>query len=467
MKLIVWGTGNLYQRYKAFFSRFELLKLCDNNLSKKGTYLDGVEIISPLQLKKYKFDYVIIMTYAVEEVCHQAEDLGIPTNKIMLYSQLWCLRESEICVHSRNTIISFEDWIVHNRKSILLISHNFCYTGVPVALKNMANVLRRMGYSVLIAAMTGGSFVKELLLEKIDYMDDLEMGYQTKYFESMLQQFLAVVIGSFDLYKMAAVIQRVKTPVIWWVHETHERYYAGKEWLPQRDGLKFYAGGNRVKKVFTSYYGGMEIQKLQYCIPDIQRNVPKKREDVSMVVAVIGTVDERKAQDIFLEAVIRMPECYRSKMKVVLLGKMDENNELFTKKIMKQKCMLNHLKWIPELTQIELEEFYSNIDVLVCPSRDDPMPIVVTQAMMHEKVCIVSENVGQAEFIEQQKNGFVFSNEGIEELSKILMWLLDNRDQCALIGKLSRNIYQEEFSEEVMRNRLSGILEELHITEDT
>ena len=467
MKLIVWGTGNLYRKYKEILSQFELTKLCDNSLDKIGGFLDGVEIIAPSQLKKYDFDYIVVMTYATEEVCHQIESLEISADKVILYSQLWCLKEGDICVHCGNKTMGFDNWIIQNPNSILLISDNFSYTGVPVAIKNMANVLRRMGYSVLIAAMEGGTFERELLFEMIDYIDDLELGYQTEYFKNMLQQFIAIVVGTFDLYRIAETILCIKTPTIWWVHETYEMYYMGKEKVPQRVGLKFFAGGNRVKKIFTAHYRECDMQKLQYCIPDFNRKIFPRKKDVRMVVSVIGTVIERKAQDILLEALVRMPEDYRNKLKVIFVGKIDESDDIFVKRIMQQKSHMDNLEWILEMTQERLDEFYSHIDVLVCPSRDDPMPIVVTQAMMHEKICIVSENVGQAEFIEQQKNGFVFPNENAEILKEILIWLLENRDQCAAIGKASRKIYEEEFSEKVMEKNLNRILSELFFMRDT
>lgn len=467
MKLIVWGTGNLYQKYRVFLSQFKILRFCDNNPDQTGRILDGVEVIFPLELMKYDFDYLVIMSYATEGICQQIEELGISADKVILYSQLWYLKkDSSICIHSVDGEIGFDDWIENNQNSILLISHIFNYTGIPVALKNMANVLRRMGYSVLMAAMSRGTFVRELQLDKFDYIDDLEMGFQTRYFEDMLQQFRAVVVGSFALYKLSGMIERVKTPTIWWIHETHEMYYAGKEKLIQRDGLRFFAGGNRVKRVFNSHYTETEIQTLQYCIPDFRAGMVQKKENEKLTIAVIGSVDERKAQDILLEAVIGMSEAYRNRLQIIFIGILDKSNVPYVNRITELSGLLNNLEWIPEMTQEKLEEFYPCIDILVCPSRDDPMPIVVAQAMMHERVCVISENVGQAEFIVQWKNGFVFPNEDISTLKGILIWLLDNREQCVMLGKASRKIYEEEFSEEIMEKRLKKVLEELHITKD-
>lgn len=467
MRLIVWGTGNVYKRYKKYLCGFEIVKLCDSNPDKKGRSLDGIEIIAPEQIMEYESDYVLVMAYAENEICRQAKALGIAAKKIITYSQFWQLKREDFgLIHSGNKRMCFQEWLLCNSNCILVISHNFSYTGVPVALKNMTMVLREMGYSVLMAAMTNGSFVKELQLEKIDYIEDLELGYQSEYFKKILREFRGVVIGTFYLYKIGEVIKNANVPTIWWVHETHEKYYIGKGELPKSQHIKFFAVANRVISVFREHYSGCEIQKLHYCIPDTYKKKSRKVDDAKMVAAVIGSIDSRKAQDIFLEAVIHMPPDYRKRLQIILVGQMTENEDTYIEKIKEQKGKLAGLLWIPELTQEEITELYSKIDILVCPSRDDPMPIVVTEAMMHGKVCVVSENVGQAEFIKQSENGFVFSNENVMALRKILMWLLDNDCQGVEIGRASREIYEAEFSVKTMGKNLKKILEEMGIVKD-
>jgi len=263
-----------------------------------------------------------------------------------------------------------------------------------------------------------------------------------------------------DRYRLAPIIQRVETPVMWWVHESHEKYYKGKEILPQRRKLKFFAVGDRTCRIFRAHYQDMEVQKFLYCIPDTCLNATGGEKGL-MTIAAIGTVDERKAQDILLEAVERLPQEYQDRMRVVLVGRLDETDAAFVQKIKGLKIRVRNLEWIQELEQAEMEAFYGNIDILVCPSRDDPMPIVVTEAMMHGKTCVISENVGQAQYIEQGKNGFVFPSEDVESLMAILLWLQDNRKSCKEIGKRSRRIYDMEFSEAVMEKRLGIVLEEL------
>lgn len=461
MELIVWGTGKLYQKYIGFLSQFRIIKFCDSNPDKQGNYIDGIEVIAPTQIMNYDYNYVVVMTYQIKPICDALRDLKVPPEKILLHSQMYLLRSPQICVNHFGGEIPFSDWISGKEKCILLISHNYSYTGIPVALKNMAIVLKRMGYSVLMAAMEDGPFTTELEIQKIDYLTDLAIGYQTRFFIEMLKQFEAIVIGTLSLYYLVESLKDIQIPVLWWIHETHDRYYVGRKNLSQRENITFLAGGNRVKRVFLEHYKNVNIRKLQYCIPDFHEKHPEvlSGNNMYLTLAVIGTIDKRKAQDIFMDAVLTMPLQYQNRLKVIMIGRLDETDISFAEKIRRQQKQLCNLDWIQEMTQEHLEEFYEGIDVLVCPSRDDPMPIVVTQAMMHGKICVISNEVGQAEFIRPQENGFVFPSEDVNELQRILIWLIDNRDSISEIGVESRKIFDQEFSEAVMERQLRIILD--------
>lgn len=465
MQLIVWGTGNLYKKYREFLFQFNIVKLCDNDTEKQGMWIDGVEVVRPSRIKEFEFTYIVVMAYITEDICFQLREMGIPDEKILVESQLCLLRQLPMCVHTAGTEISLDCWIMENENRVLLISHNYSYTGIPVLLKNMANVLKKMDYTVLMAAMEGGPFIRELEQQGIAHIDDLAICYRSRCFQEALDKFKIVIIGSFALYDLAMSLGNIKCPILWWVHETAEKYYARRERLAVKDNIKFIAGGNRVKRIFTNHYKTIKIEKLQYCIPELsenmaQMNIQQNRSE-EMIVAVIGTIDQRKAQDILLEAVIQMPIEKRNRLKIFLIGRLDENDIVFVKKIEELKKQLNNLEWIEEMSQDEVDAFYEKVDVLVCPSRDDPMPIAVTQAMMHSRVCVISDEVGQSEFIKQRENGFVFPNENVDVLMKILVWLLDNKDKCTLIGKNSREIYDDEFSERIMEKNLSKILHEM------
>lgn len=65
-----------------------------------------------------------------------------------------------------------------------------------------------------------------------------------------------------------------------------------------------------------------------------------------------------------------------------------------------------------ELTREKLEIIYPEIDVVVCPSRHEGLPITVNEGLMNRKVCIVADTAGDNDKIEDGVNGF-FSMEKI------------------------------------------------------
>lgn len=87
------------------------------------------------------------------------------------------------------------------------------------------------------------------------------------------------------------------------------------------------------------------------------------------------------------------------------------------------------------------------------------MPVVVTQAMQYGIPCIVSDQTGQSEYINNGENGFVFKSEDIKELTRLLVFCIDNKDNMKELGSKSSEIYEKYFSERTMENNLYRIIE--------
>ena len=75
-------------------------------------------------------------------------------------------------------------------------------------------------------------------------------------------------------------------------------------------------------------------------------------------------------------------------------------------------------------------------DVMLCPSREDPMPTVCAEAMMHSVPCILSDATGTAAYVEDGISGLVFQSENAQELSEKMKWCMSHRKQ---VRKWERN----------------------------
>ena len=124
---------------------------------------------------------------------------------------------------------------------------------------------------------------------------------------------------------------------------------------------------------------------------------------------------------------------------------------------LKERAQGLNIRFLGELSHDETLREMSLSDIVVCPSRDDPMPIVCTEAMQLGKVVVCSTHSGTADFVQNGFNGFTCTPEN-GNLAEILIHLHHVRDKLATIGQNAYATYKEKFTEEVFEANLRSII---------
>lgn len=458
MRYIIFGTGKYCLKYVGNINPAKILCFIDNDEAKKGKSFRGKVIYSTERLLQENYDYVIVLVKNYSVIVDQLIKMNIPEEKIITYSTL-CHLES---IPQRLIAINNEkcvcDWIDNKSgRKVFICSHDFARTGVPVALMNLSILLKKMGYHVLLAALGRGSLEKELVENEIDYISDIEGQYLSSDFTEQLKRFDLIILGTLAIAEVGESFSRLGIPIMWWMHESATEYFE-KHRLPMNPGNLYYYGvGERVLKKFSEYYPEESIKELLYFLPDIPNVLHNYSEQRSF--ALIGSFCERKAQDILIAAIRELSDDVREKCIFYFVG-VSTNDE---RKIIESICKrYNQVHYIYELSQNEMTDFYLGIDVLICPSRDDPMPIVVTQALQNGVPCIISNEVGQCKYLNQIGGGAVFPSEDItalkQEITKLVMCTTEELEQYA---QSARRVFELYFSEVLMRHNINKIIKEL------
>ena len=116
------------------------------------------------------------------------------------------------------------------------------------------------------------------------------------------------------------------------------------------------------------------------------------------------------------------------------------------------------VKVVGELSRQRMTHLYEEIDVIVNPSRQDALPTVVAEGMMHGKVCITSNVTGMADYIITMKNGLICQSDDVKHLSEQMEWIIKNPDKMNSIGVKARRTYEEFFSMEAFEKNVKEIL---------
>ena len=108
----------------------------------------------------------------------------------------------------------------------------------------------------------------------------------------------------------------------------------------------------------------------------------------------------------------------------------------------------------------EMQVLYEKIDVVVCPSREDPLPVVLTEGMMNKKLCIMSDNTGTASLIKHKQNGLICKTGDVESLAEQIRWVIYNTEKLEAFAERGRRLYESVFSIDVFEKRILSIINE-------
>ena len=451
MNIYVFGTGNYYASARSFIDRSGILCFLDNDDAKDNTVFDGKQVKKPKSVDFSKCDCVLVMILRYQDVVSQLLSLGVKRDRIVLFSELNDLYPVKAKIMSGRRELSMQQWIKQNsdRKKVYLICHELSRNGISVVLMHLAELLKKMGYGVVLAGLLSGEIQKELSEKEIDHMPQINYCYGSREFREFIECIDYVVPGTIGISDVVSRICGSKTKILWWIHESNDRDFEDFP-LYFEPGIRYFGGGTRVIECFGRHYPDKKIEKLLYFLPS--ENPQLKVFHKTFKIAIIGLVNRRKGQDIFIEALQKIPKIHNETLEIDFIGK-------YIEPVVDLNAIESEfgIHYISELTQEELKNYYTSLDLLVCPSRDDPMPVVVTQAMQNGIPCIVSNQVGQSEYINDGINGFVFESEDAEQLASRITFCLKNKEKMEDIGIKSKTIYDKYFSENAMRNNLEHI----------
>lgn len=361
----------------------------------------------------------------------------------------------------------------NGKRSILLISHEFSLTGAPGVLKDLAQVLRKQGNNVAVLSPFDGpmreEFVKDgfpVILFEAVYEEEVQIE-----FLQFAKCFQLIIPNTVVTFRIIPFLGTINVPVLWWIHDSRESYNEEGfgNILPNEipANVQILCGGSYARAQLLHYYPQYQAGELLYGIADFAQKkadakmqIPVKKPGKLLFVCV-GTLENRKGQDILVQAIRLLPEEDRKKCQFLFLGK------VLQKKI--GQCVLglaeempDTVSYIPQVSPDTLYWIDMQADCLICCSRDDPMPVVVTQMQALSKIVICSENTGSASLIREEGGGVLFEKNSPEELAEKIRYVMNlNEAEKQKICGNARKIYDQYFCQDVFEESVRRNIEQL------
>lgn len=459
MKTIVFGVGNYYQEQKGnlkSFDEIEVIAFSDNNAAVWNQKMDGIIVIPPHSIVNFEYDRILVMSIYACEIYDQLLRLGVTEKKIVIWDRFY--RKT---LHRNLKMPEAIKEGGRNRK-VLIISQALGYDGGAFAAIYAASALRDSGASVTLMVPGGDKrLIEEAAKKGMEIVIQPSLPYILEPDREWICWFDDVIVNLFTMAESACEISKFCS-VHWWIHEASVCYktvmalYPSCKHINDILAVHIYAVSNVAMRNFNHFLGVGRCKRiLPIGIPDMAGVEKKERPfHSSAIVAVIGSVNRLKAQDIFLEAVSMLDDTNETEFWVI--GK--RHDQYYSEKIEKMAAGIKSVKLLGELTRERIHEAFQKIDVLVCASHEETLSLTVIEGMMYGKVCITTDTTGAAEYIENGVNGFVIPSNNAVALKEKLEWVLANISSLGNVRMNARKTYEKYFSMHVFGRNLESVL---------
>ena len=312
--------------------------------------------------------------------------------------------------------------------NILLISHDFTVTGAPNSLLRQAIYFREAGHNVDIWSLGDGGLKPRYIEAGFNpiIIDNDYMAIKQQY-KNAHKKYDFILCNTTVTYKAVDILQRYKTPLVWFIRETK----LVNEGISENPDFK---------RVFTNFYN-------IYTVSDYAANISKqynknvriirnaiadkfqdfKKTDKKIVFGYIGSLIPIKGVDLLVEAFNKLVKKHKN-LKLTIAG--PYNNE-YGLKVKDMACP--QTEFLGEIQKEEKQKFFDGIDILVVPSIDDPCPLTVIEGTMLGKPVITTDTTGSNFMVKPGYNGFIVktgdANSLYKSMEKILTKDLDKMKQ--------------------------------------
>ncbi|TMP93118.1 MAG: glycosyltransferase [Verrucomicrobia bacterium] len=345
------------------------------------------------------------------------------------------------------------------RPRVLFFSHETTLSGAPMQLLHLLPWLRKEGWQVGLAAPEHGPISRQLEASGIPVFIDktfLTDASHTRLAE-ICAQFDFVVANTIVSWPVVRVAHRLKAPVIWYLHETLVAVRLMGQ-IPEiqptlRMANLLVTPTDRTADVYRDI-SDTPVTVAPYGIPPPPPLACKVKHGPREFLT-LGSFEPRKGQDVLLEAIALLdgssPSFFRMAGRVL--------DADFFARLQTAAAALPNVALLNALDHAAAMALLHEADVLISPSRDETMPVVILEAMGAGKAVITTDVGGVREWIHNELNGLVVPPENPEALAAAVARCAKDPELVEQLGAGSRRTFDRHFALDRFATRFAELIE--------
>lgn len=346
------------------------------------------------------------------------------------------------------------------KKKIFIATHDFSNTGAPRTLLGMVEILKELGFFVVVYSPFNGALKEDF--RKLDIWIWKSKPKRFKYVVPFLKIFDLAICNTVLSYPMVMKFEKMRIKYIWWIHESGalQRFIDDNQMILKtlQKAKNIYAVSDFAKSYISNFNNDVKV--LNFGLKDISEKYENINSDSDKIIFCLpAAITYIKGHDILLEAFSALDDERKQKCEIRMMG--PEGNENLNKKIMEYAQTNKNIIYLGDITSDETFKEIKRSHALVLPSRGDSYPTVIIEALMLDKTVICSDTTGVSSSITNGVNGFIFESKNHQELTKYLKMIIDNPN---LLEKgAAKRLFLEKFSFETYKEQVKQMLNDMKI----
>jgi GT2 family glycosyltransferase len=351
---------------------------------------------------------------------------------------------------------------------LLFVSHDLSLSGAPMMLFHAARWCRDNGIFVLVMAPKDGPLGEKLKAEGIPLVIDPLVETEDVSFARFAGDFDCIVANTILSWAVVHAMQNENVPIAWWLHEpasSGERclrmYPKLRAALPLPDML--FAPSEQTAAAYRTFTE-RPVRCLRNAIPDLEwkRNDDGAESGRPLRFLLLGGIERRKGQDIFVEALALLPVALQEAGRFQIGGRIPDPD--FWEEVGAIAATVKNFSVRGGLSHAEAIELMREADVIVSASRDEAMPTVtVLEAMSLGKALIATAVGGADEVLVDGQNALLVRPEAPDALAAAIRRLLEDRTLASELGEGARATYEKHLTMERFGAEFRQLIDEVMV----
>lgn len=365
--------------------------------------------------------------------------------------------------------------IKSEQPTVLLVSHDMSMSGAPMMLYFLAAFLVKSGFRVIVSSPKEGALQKLFEAAKItvDINQPLDAHFHDPIAIAQLARLCDLVIANTIIsWQSILVAKSMSKPTLWWLHESHLGVdycnqlpivdhcltLVDRVVFPATATANLYHAQRTINATSIVPYG-LPVSELTV---DSARNSIEHRNDAKIRIVCIGSLEHRKGQDILLFAFRNLPKEMQSRIQLLFIGR--PFIQEFADAIYAEASGFPSIEFLGEVDHSGVMTHLQTADILVHPSRDEVLPVILLESMFHQCAIIATRVGGVEEAITDGVHGLLVEPENPVELAKAIERLAQDSALRQTMGRNAHQRFCENFTMERMGQQFVDIINELLVS---